>query len=57
MVPMYEDLISTAKVHLLQSLVSKVLMDMIFDVYYVGLSKVQAQQFRDMEATLLSYGN
>lgn len=56
LVPMYEELVFTAKVHLLLSLVSRVLVDMVFDSYYVGLSEDQARGFRDVEQTLLSYG-
>ncbi|KAL2759376.1 hypothetical protein ACRALDRAFT_1074310 [Sodiomyces alcalophilus JCM 7366] len=57
LVPMYEELIFTAKVHFLLSLVSRVLVDMVFDSYYVGLSKDQARGFLDVEQTLLSYGS
>ncbi|RTE83362.1 hypothetical protein BHE90_002182 [Fusarium euwallaceae] len=56
LVPMYEDLASTAKVHLLQSIVSRILVEMVFDAYFVGLSSEQTQQFRQMEKMLYSYG-
>ncbi|KAJ4189216.1 hypothetical protein NW755_006034 [Fusarium falciforme] len=55
LVPMYEDLASTAKVHLLQSIVSRILVEMVFDAYFVGLSSEQTQQFRQMEKMLYSY--
>ncbi|KAM5348598.1 hypothetical protein ACJ41O_008422 [Fusarium nematophilum] len=54
LVPMYEELALTAKVHLLQSIVSRILVEMVFDAYFVGLSDEQAQQFRQMEKLLSS---
>ncbi|KAJ4200428.1 Hypothetical protein NCS54_01063200 [Fusarium falciforme] len=57
LVPMYEDLASTAKVHLLQSIVSRILVEMVFDAYFVGLSSEQTQQFRQMEKMLYSYAS
>ncbi|ROT43731.1 hypothetical protein SODALDRAFT_327945 [Sodiomyces alkalinus F11] len=57
LVPMCEELVFTAKVHFLLSLVSRVLVDMVFDSYYVGLTKDQARGFRYVEQTLLSYGS
>ena len=56
LVPMYEELASTAKVHLLQSLVSQILVEMVFDAYYVGLSEEQTGQIRQIEDLLSSYG-
>ncbi|KPM45800.1 hypothetical protein AK830_g810 [Neonectria ditissima] len=55
LVPMYEELVHTAKVHLLQSIVSRILMDMVFDSYFVGLSDEQEQHFRQMEKMLSSF--
>ncbi|KAM0523369.1 hypothetical protein ACHAPS_005509 [Verticillium nonalfalfae] len=55
LVPMYEELAAAAKVHLLQSFVSRVLVEMVFGAYFVGLSPEQARQFRDVEETLRSY--
>lgn len=52
---MYEDLAHTSKVHLLQSLVSAILVEMVFNSYYVGLSPEQTEQFRRMEELLLSF--
>ncbi|KAI5457312.1 hypothetical protein BGZ63DRAFT_76074 [Mariannaea sp. PMI_226] len=57
LVPMYEELVSTAKVHLLQSIVSRILVEMVFDAYYVGLSDEQEQQFRQMEKLLSSFSS
>lgn len=56
LVPMYEELAQTAKVHLLQSVVSRILVDTIFDAYFVGLSRAEAQQFAQMESLLASIG-
>jgi len=56
LVPMYEELAPVAKVHLLQSVVSGILVDMVFNAYYVGLSKEQTERFRQMEDLLRSFG-
>ncbi|KAK3946397.1 hypothetical protein QBC46DRAFT_415392 [Diplogelasinospora grovesii] len=55
LVPMYEDLVSAPKVHLLQSVVSRIVVELVFDAYFVGLSSDQAQQFTHMETLLASY--
>lgn len=52
---MYEELALTSKVHLLQSIVSAVLVEMVFDSYYVGLSDEAMGQFRQMEKLLSSF--
>ncbi|KAL7930071.1 hypothetical protein V8C35DRAFT_169101 [Trichoderma chlorosporum] len=54
LVPMYEELIHTSKVHLLQSIVSSILVDMVFDAYYVGLSEQDTQRIQQMEQLLSS---
>ncbi|KAG5948492.1 hypothetical protein E4U60_001640 [Claviceps pazoutovae] len=41
-----------AKVHLLQSFVSRILVEMVFDTYFPGLSDEQVQRFHQMEETL-----
>jgi activating signal cointegrator complex subunit 1 len=56
LVPMYEDLAATSKVHLLQSIVSRVLVDMVFEAYFVGLSGEQEHQFAHLETLLGSFG-
>ncbi|KAM0454982.1 hypothetical protein ACHAPV_008123 [Trichoderma viride] len=38
LVPMYEELIHTSKVHLLQSIVSSILVEMVFNAYYGDFS-------------------
>ncbi|KAL5588593.1 hypothetical protein FOBRF1_015121 [Fusarium oxysporum] len=57
LVPMYEELASTHKVYLLQSIVSKILVEMVFDAYFVGLSEEQTQQFRQLEKLVSSYAD
>lgn len=56
LVPTYEELAQTAKVHLLQSVVSRILVNSIFDAYFVGLSRDEAEQFAQMESLLASIG-
>lgn len=56
LVPMYEELAQTAKVHLLQSVVSRILVQRIFRSYFVGLSPEQELQLRQTEALLESFG-
>ncbi|KAL7892508.1 hypothetical protein HDV63DRAFT_398571 [Trichoderma sp. SZMC 28014] len=52
LVPMYEELIHTSKVHLLQSIVSSILVEMVFNAYYVGLSEQDTRHFQQMEQLL-----
>ncbi|KAI1873410.1 hypothetical protein JX265_005032 [Neoarthrinium moseri] len=54
LVPMYQELASTAKLPLLQSIISAILVEMIFSAYFVGLSKEQATQFQRTEECLAS---
>ncbi|KAM4066898.1 hypothetical protein HRG_000910 [Hirsutella rhossiliensis] len=56
LVPMYADLVHTAKIHVLQSIVSKILVDMVFNAYFVGLSDEETRHFRQMEDLLCSFG-
>ncbi|KAG5998910.1 hypothetical protein E4U43_002347 [Claviceps pusilla] len=57
LVPMYEDLLARgAKVHMLQSVVSRILVEMVFGIYFLGLSDEQMQHFRRMERTLCQLG-
>ncbi|KAK1674412.1 hypothetical protein BDP55DRAFT_729789 [Colletotrichum godetiae] len=57
LVPMYADLEPSAKVHMLQSVVSRVLVETIFDSYFFGLPKEQAEQLKAVEQTLSGYVN
>ncbi|ORY64112.1 uncharacterized protein BCR38DRAFT_343684 [Pseudomassariella vexata] len=54
LIPRYEELAGPAKVHLLQSIVSGILVEMIFDAYFVGLSKEQTNQLKQTEQFLAS---
>ncbi|PFH59989.1 hypothetical protein XA68_11603 [Ophiocordyceps unilateralis] len=55
LVPSFERLLPWAKIHLLQSVVSKVLVESVFSAYFVGLSDEQARDFRRMERLLYSF--
>lgn len=55
LVPSYEELISTAKIHLIQSIVSRLLVELVFDAYFVGLSAEQSREFTRMEQFLASF--
>ncbi|KAK1750035.1 AKAP7 2'5' RNA ligase-like domain-containing protein [Echria macrotheca] len=57
LVPMYEDVVQTSKVHLIQSLVSRLLVDLVFDAYFVGLSADQAKQLTQVETFLSSFAS
>ncbi|CAK7268084.1 hypothetical protein SEPCBS119000_002881 [Sporothrix epigloea] len=52
LVPMYKELRHSAKLHLLQSAVSRILVDLVFDSYFIGLPSDQAAQFSQVEALL-----
>lgn len=56
LVPMFEDLAVTAKAHLLQSIVSRVLVELVFDAYFVGLDPDEAARLRETERFLASCG-
>ncbi|KAF8856496.1 hypothetical protein BDZ45DRAFT_745397 [Acephala macrosclerotiorum] len=56
LVPTYEILASSSKVHLIQSLVSRILVEHIFSAYFVGLPKEQADDFTKTERFLSSFG-
>lgn len=57
LVPSYEDLIMSAKIHLIQSIVSKILVELVFDAYFVGLSADQSRDFVQMEQYLASFSS
>jgi activating signal cointegrator complex subunit 1 len=54
LVPQFEELVSSAKVPLLQSIVSRILVETIFDAYFVGLTPEQTQQLQESEALIAS---
>ncbi|EQK97586.1 hypothetical protein OCS_06701 [Ophiocordyceps sinensis CO18] len=55
LVPTYASLLHTAKIHMLQSIVSKMLVDMVFNAYFFGLSDEETRHFRRMEDLLCSF--
>ncbi|RYO86288.1 hypothetical protein DL764_009027 [Monosporascus ibericus] len=56
LVPMYQDIEAQAKLHLLQSIVSTILVEMVFGCYFPGLSDAQGNQLRGTEQILASIG-
>jgi activating signal cointegrator complex subunit 1 len=52
LVPTYEALAITSKVHLIQSIVSRVFVNSIFEEYFVGLPDEQANDLRSVEKYL-----
>jgi hypothetical protein len=56
LVPMYEELASASRIQLLQSLVSRLLVELVFDAYFVGLPGNVAGQIKQLEAFLSSCG-
>ena len=56
LVPTYESLAASSKVHLIQSLVSRLLVDRIFNEYFIGLSKEHADDLSKVEKYLGEFG-
>ena len=56
LVPMYEELASAARIHLLQSVVSRLLVELVFEAYFVGLPSDVAAQIRQLEGFLSRCG-
>jgi activating signal cointegrator complex subunit 1 len=56
LVPLYDELAQTARIHLLQSIVSRILVHRIFRAYFVGLSPDQEQQLKETERMMASFG-
>ncbi|EAQ83987.1 hypothetical protein CHGG_10391 [Chaetomium globosum CBS 148.51] len=54
LVPMYEELASTSRIHLLQSVVSRYLVELVFGAYFIGLPTDVAAQIKQVEAFLSS---
>ncbi|KAM3074314.1 hypothetical protein ACMFMF_006330 [Clarireedia jacksonii] len=57
LVPTYESLVAASRVNFIQSLVSSLLVETIFQPYFVGLPEQQAEELRKTEKTLGSYGS
>jgi activating signal cointegrator complex subunit 1 len=56
LVPTYESLASSSKVHLIQSLVSRLLLKHIFDAYFIGLPTEHANELSKAEKYLSTFG-
>jgi hypothetical protein len=57
LVPSYEELVvKNARIHLLQSIVSRLLVEVIFNKYFVGLTEEKEKELREMERFLGSFG-
>jgi activating signal cointegrator complex subunit 1 len=56
LVPTYESLATSSKVHLIQSLVSRLLVDRIFNEYFIGLPKERADDLSKAEKYLSEFG-
>lgn len=56
LVPTYESLATASKVHLIQSLVSRLLVDRIFNEYFIGLSREHAGDLSRVEEYLGEFG-
>jgi activating signal cointegrator complex subunit 1 len=56
LVPTYETLATTSKVHLVQSIVSRLFVDSIFEEYFVGLPKAQSAELQSVERYLGGFG-
>ncbi|KAL2265695.1 hypothetical protein VTJ83DRAFT_6795 [Remersonia thermophila] len=54
LVPMYQELASTSRIHLLQSLVSRLLVGLVFDPYFIGLPPHVADPIQQVDAFLAS---
>jgi len=56
LIPTYESLAATSKIHFIQSLVSRLLVESIFRAYFVGVSKEQAEELHKVEKYLSDFG-
>ncbi|KAI9738443.1 MAG: hypothetical protein M1818_005340 [Claussenomyces sp. TS43310] len=54
LVPTFEDLAASAKIHLLQSIVSRLFVNCIFESYYVGLPNERSVEIQNTENYLAS---
>lgn len=54
--PTYESLASSSKVHLLQSIVSRLIFESIFEPFFIGLPAERAEQLRSIEHYLGGFG-
>ena len=56
LVPTYEALATASKIHLIQSIISRLLVDTIFEEYFIGLPRARADELRNVEKYLGSFG-
>lgn len=56
LVPTYETLAAASKIHFIQSIISRLLVDTIFEEYFIGLPRSRADELRNMETYLRSFG-
>jgi len=56
LIPTYESLAATSKIHFVQSLVSRLLVEEIFQAYFVGLSKEHANELERVEKYISGFG-
>lgn len=57
LLPNYETLASTSKIHFIQSLVSQLLVDTIFTSYFVGIPPEKAEELAKVESFLRDLGS
>jgi hypothetical protein len=57
LVPTYEALAATSKIYLIQSIVSRLLVEIIFQAYFIGLTEERANELRNAENFLGSFGS
>lgn len=57
LLPNYETLASTSKIHFIQSLVSRILVDSIFTSYFVGIPPEKEEELAKVEAFLRDFGS
>lgn len=56
LIPTHESLAATSKIQFVQSLVSRLLVESIFQPYFIGLSKEQTEDFEKVEKTISNFG-
>lgn len=56
LVPTYSALAATSKIHLIQSLVSRIMVEHIFLAYFVGLPQERSEELENVEKHLSNFG-
>lgn len=56
LVPAYESLAATSKIHLIQSFISRIMAKEVFEKYFIGLTLEDAEELERVETKLGSYG-